>query len=190
MSLLAPLPYELLLHESDPPDPWEGYRRCLKDIPSHVTHLLVVQDDAIPCPGFAEAVGKIAVRWPNDPVCLFMGAFPASTAARIRRSKPDVRYVPLGPTSFMPLVCVLWPAHVAKSFLAWSNTARGITRADDGNAARWVRATRQQVMVAVPSIVQHDDGEPSVKGGRDHKPWAEAWRRALMLADDAASYEW
>jgi hypothetical protein len=45
-------------------------------------------------------------------------------------------------------------------------------------------------MVAVPSIVQHDDAQPSVKGGRDHVPWAESWRQALLLADDAAAYDW
>jgi hypothetical protein len=150
----------------------------------------VVQDDAIPVPGFAHAVEQIADRNPDIPVCLFMGALPAATASRIRRAKPDVRYVALGPSSFMPLVCVLWPTHVARSFLDWSKTSRGMTRADDGNAARWMRSTKQQVLVAVPSIVQHDDGEPSVKGGRDHVPWQEAWRRALFLADDATSYDW
>jgi hypothetical protein len=65
-----------------------------------------------------------------------------------------------------------------------------MTRADDGNAARWVRATKQQVWVAVPSLVQHDDDTPSVKGGRDHVPWQESWRQALFLADDATAYDW
>jgi hypothetical protein len=119
-----------------------------------------------------------------------MGAFPASTAARVRRTPPEIRYVPLGPSSFMPLVAVLWPTHVARSFLDWSAAARGMTRADDGNAARWLRASRQQVLVTVPSIVQHDDDALSVKGGRDHVPWQEKWRQALLLAEDAASYDW
>jgi hypothetical protein len=186
---LEPLPVEVMVHESDPPDPWENYRQCL-DYHGDASHFLIVQDDAIPAPGFAEAAVKIAQANPDCPVCLFMGAFPAATAARVRRVKPDVRYVPLGPSSFVPLVCVLWPTHVARSFLDWSSSAHGMTRADDGNAARWMKATRQQILVSVPSIVQHDDGQPSVKGGREHVPWQEAWRRALFLADDAASYDW
>lgn len=186
---LQPLETELLVHSSDPPDPWEGYRRCL-DYAGDASHLLVVQDDSLPAPGFAAAALQIAERHPDTPVCLFLGAFPASTAARVRRVGPEVRYVALGPSSFMPLVCVLWPTHVARSFLDWSNTAKGITRADDGNAARWMRATRQQILVAVPSIVQHDDGQPSVKGGRDHVPWQEGWRQALVLAEDATRYDW
>jgi hypothetical protein len=189
LAAFQPIQTELFVHTSVPPDPWTGYRRCL-DYHGAASHLLIAQDDVIPAPGFVDAIQAIASTHPDTPVCLFMGAFPASTATRIRRAKPDVRYVPLGPSSFMPLVCVLWPSHVARSFLAWSTTARGMTRADDGNAGRWVRATKQQVLVAVPSIVQHDDGEPSVKGGRDHVPWAEAWRRALLLADDATVYDW
>jgi hypothetical protein len=152
--------------------------------------LLVVQDDAIPVAGFATAVEQIAERQPDSPVCLFMGTMPASTAALVRRAKPNVRYVPLMLSSFMPLVCVLWPTKVARGFLEWSSTAGRMTRADDGNAARWLRATRTQVLVSVPSIVQHDDGEPSVKGGRNHVPWAESWRQAMLLAEDATRYDW
>ncbi len=151
---------------------------------------MVVQDDAIPAAGFADAVTRIAERQPDSPVCLFMGSLPAGTATLVRRAKPDVRYVPLTLSSFMPLVCVLWPTKVARGFLEWSATAGRITRADDGNAARWLRATRTQVWVSVPSIVQHDDGEPSVKGGRSHVPWGESWRQALLLAEDAAAYDW
>jgi hypothetical protein len=176
-------------HWSDPPNPWEGYRWCLSDIEG-ASHVLIVQDDCLPVPGFAEAVHKIALRNPDDPVCLFLGAYPAACATRVRRAKPEVRYLPLGPSSYMPLVCVLWPAQAATAFLRWADSARGITRADDANAARWLKVSRRQVLVSVPSIVQHDDDAPSVKGGRDHVPWAEGWRRALLLADDAAAYDW
>ncbi len=189
LELLQPLPADLLVHSSDPPDPWANYRRCL-DYDGDAEHLLVVQDDAIPVAGFATAIEQIAERQPDSPVCLFMGTMPASTAALVRRAKPDVRYVPLMLSSFMPLVCVLWPTKVARGFLEWSATAGRMTRADDGNAARWLRATRTPVLVSVPSIVQHDDGEPSVKGGRSHVPWAESWRQAMRLADDATAYNW
>lgn len=178
-----------MVHTSEPPDPWQNYQRCL-DYHGDEPFLLIAQDDCIPAPGFVEATKKIVARHPDTPVCLFMGALPSAAATAARRAKPDTRYVPLTVGSFVPLVCVLWPAHVARSFLEWTTTARGMTRADDGNAAKWVRATRQPVVVAVPSIVQHDDDTPSVKGGRDHKPWAEGWRQALLLADDAAHYDW
>lgn len=189
LGLLEPLPCEVMVHESEPPDPWSNYRLCL-DYRGEASHLLILQDDAIPVHNFVITIPKIAARHPNTPVCLFMGALPSSTATQARRAKLDVRYVPLTVGSFVPLVAVLWPSHVARSFLSWSESARGMTRADDGNAAKWVRATRQPMLVSVPSIVQHDDDTPSVKGGRGHRPWTESWRYALLLADDATHYDW
>jgi hypothetical protein len=105
------------------------------------------------------------------------------------------RYVPLMNTTFVPLVCVLWPKQVAQRFLEWTeDTTQKITRADDGNAARFMRSTGQQFLVSVPSLVEHNDFVPSVKGGprqaRRHKPGKEAWRHAYLLAEDAALYEW
>lgn len=189
---LSPLPTEVLLHSSDPPDPWSGYRACLSDLPE-CSHVLVVQDDALPCKNFVPALEQVAARWPSNPVCLFLGAAPASTAALARRAtirKPGTRYVPLGPTSFMPLVAVLWPRAKAQEFLRWASTSRKITRADDGNAGRWRNSTKQEVMVTVPSLVQHNDFIVSVKGGRQHRFGAESWRQAILLAEDGLQYDW
>lgn len=188
LAALEPLYVEVSTHESVPPDPWGGYKQALSNLPD-CSHVLVIQDDAQPVPGFSEAVVKIAERHPSTPVCLFMGAAPASTAAAIRRANLRRRYQPLLPSPFVPLVACLWPTLQARSFLYW---ARGnkTTRADDGNAAKWMKAARQQFLVAVPSIVEHNDFTPSVKGGRDHRPGAESWRRALFLAEDASDYEW
>jgi hypothetical protein len=104
------------------------------------------------------------------------------------------RYIPLMSTTFVPLVCVLWPVEVAKRFLEWTeDTTRRITRADDGNAAKFMRYGPQPFMVSVPSLVEHNDFVPSVKGGstrpRKHKP-GRSWRHAYLLAEDAALYEW
>ena len=101
------------------------------------------------------------------------------------------RYTPLLNTPFVPLVAVLWPKAVAETFLEWSGGWKHkMTRADDGNAGRFMRTTKQPFLVTVPSLVQHNDFVPSVKGGREHKPGAEAWRQAVLLADDALDYEW
>lgn len=186
---LSPLPTELRVHGSDPPDPWSGYRACLSDLPSDYSHVLIVQDDALPCRNFAAAVEQIASSHPEVPVCLFLGGMPAETATRARRAMGRQTYVPLGNTSFVPLVSVLWPRRKAEEFLYWARSQK-LTRADDGNASKWMRRTKQPFLVTVPSLVQHDDGQPSVKGGRDHRPWAESWRQALFLAEDALDYEW
>lgn len=192
-SLLAavePLYVEVSEHSSIPPDPWSGYRQCLSTIPKEASHVLVLQDDAQPVPNFAEALYKIADANPSTPVCLFMGALPANTAAKARQvMKAGGRYVTINSGSFVPLVACLWPRAKAIDFLNWSKMHK-TTRADDGNAARWMRQTRGHFLVTVPSLVQHNDFVPSVKGGRQHKPGAESWRSALFLAEDALAYEW
>jgi len=76
-------------------------------------------------------------------------------------------------------------------FAEWAETAPRLTRADDGNVARWMKQTRQEFLVAVPSIVEHDDFTPTVKGGtrKESKGLAKD-RVALLLADDARHYQW
>lgn len=189
LKALKPLYVEVKQHSSIPPDPWSGYKACLSNLPD-CSHVLIVQDDAQPVPNFGEAVRRIAERHPSVPVCLFMGAAPASTAVQLSRGMMKGRlYQPLLNTSFVPLVACLWPKAAAESFLEWSRSNR-TTRADDGNAARWMRRTKQPFLVTIPSLVEHNDYVPSVKGGRDHKPGAESWRHALFLAEDAAHYDW
>lgn len=99
------------------------------------------------------------------------------------------RYVPLHVSSFVPLVAVLWPVEKAQEFLEWTDTHK-TSRADDGNAAKWARATKQEIRVCVPSLVEHNDFTPTVKGGREYVFGAERWRRALLLAEDGLAYEW
>jgi hypothetical protein len=90
----------------------------------------------------------------------------------------------------VPLVAVLWPRQSAVEFRAWSETAARITRADDGNVGRWMRQTKQEFMVCVPSIVEHDDFTPTVKGGRPQTNGKDRSRVAALLADDASRYQW
>lgn len=187
---LAPFPCEVVEHSSQPPDPWAGYKQCLTNLPD-CTHLLVIQDDAQPVPGFAEVLPRIAEAHPSVPVCLWMSAAPANAAGRARAAFGRRRYISLGPAPFVPLVAVLWPLRVASQFAEWAETAARLTRADDGNVARWMRQTRQEFMVTVPSIVEHNDHVRSVKGGtRRESHGRDRDRVAVLLAEDATAYEW
>jgi hypothetical protein len=182
---LRPLPVEIRQHSSIPPDPWSGYVECLKNLPD-CSHILIIQDDAIPCEHFPEALMQVADRHPSTPVCLYLGASPASTAAQARRAMmKERRYTPLLNTTFVPLVAVLWPKRVAEDFLDWSRHAK-TTRADDGNAARWMKRAKQPFLVTVPSLVQHNESVPSVKGSDNRGNWCSA----LFLAQDALDYVW
>lgn len=120
-----------------------------------------------------------------------MSAVPASAAARARRAWGKQRYIPLGPAPFVPLVAVLWPRRMVDQLARWAETASRLTRADDGNIARWMRQTKTEFMVCVPSIVEHNDFVCSVKGGSRKESHGLARDRvALLLAEDARDYEW
>lgn len=178
-------------HCSEPPSPWEGYKLCLSDLPD-CSHVLIVQDDALPALNFVPAVERIAARIADAPVCLFLSAVPSSAAAKARTAlklRPYRRYLPLGPSPFMPLVAVLWPKALAEDFLAWGLVNK-TTRADDGNAGRWMRERKVGVLVSVPSLVEHDDSIDSVKGARRATRGLDRTRVAALLAEDALAYEW
>jgi hypothetical protein len=187
---LATFPCEVVEHSSQPPDPWAGYKRCLTDLPD-CTHLLILQDDALPVPGFADVLPAIAGNNRGRPVCLWLSGAPANAAGRSKRALGRQPYIPLGPAPYVPLVAVLWPRQSAADFLEWSHTAARMTRADDGNVARWVRQTRQEFAVCVPSIVEHNDFTPTVKGGtRKESHGTASDRVASLLAEDARDYVW
>ena len=118
---LEPLPVEVRQHSSIPPDPWAGYVECLKNLPE-CSHILIIQDDAIPCENFPEALELVAQQ-PSRilPSVSSWVALPASTAAQARRAleQGQALHAP-AQHPFVPLVAVLWPREKAQAFLDWS----------------------------------------------------------------------
>lgn len=139
------------------------------------------------CRNFGATVQQIAQ---DVPVVLFLGGFPGGTARRFMRAlMRNQRYIDLHRSPIVPLVAVLWPKAKAQEFLEWGETAK-TTRADDGNAGRWHRDTGQQIKVCVPSLVQHPDLVPSVKGGMQARWGKDKQRVAVSFAEDGLAYEW
>jgi hypothetical protein len=151
----------------------------------------VIQDDAVVCANFGQAVGEIAAAHCNIPVCLFLGGFPQGTARMFMRAlKLNQRYISLLRSPIVPLVAVLWPRAKAEEFLEWSTGHPRMTRADDGNAGRWHKDTNQEIRVCVPSLVEHPDMVPSVKGGQQARWGKDKQRVALSVAEDGLAYSW
>lgn len=192
VSSLVPLLTEVVLHESQPPSPWGGYVRCLSDLPSYADHLLVLQDDSHVCHNFVAAVEKIATSNPDVPVVLYLAKMPRAVSSRaLRAMKKNERYITMSRAPFVPIVCVLWPKAKAEEFLVWATSGVVLPghpnpRSDDGIVAAWMKATRQEIRVAVPSLAEHQHGDPSVKGS----PAVAGTDRAVLLATDALEYEW
>ena len=174
------------MHSSDPPSPWAGYQQALTN-PPDCTHLLVLQEDVIVCRNFPLAVEKIAEAKPDDPVCLFVSWLPRQIAIEARYAlKNDQRYIKARVAKFCPVVAVLWPLTAAERFLSWAETAKlpghpGQVRSDDAVLGDWIRRKQETVWVTCPSLVEHPDRVPSVKGrqnamwGRDRGRVALQW---------------
>jgi hypothetical protein len=149
------------------------------------------------CANFAQALGQVVEAYPEFPIVLFLGGFPQGMAARCRQGMiQGKRYLPLYPSPIVPMVAVCWPREKAQEFLAWSETFRflpghPVARADDAVAATWMKKTRQTFMVTIPSLVEHPDVEPSVKGGDQKNAWGKDKQRvAVLFAEDGLQYDW
>lgn len=172
--LLRQLPpaVEVITDDGPEANPWRGYQLCLSNLPGE-GHVCVLQDDVLVCRNFVEAVEQIAAANPDVPVCLFCGGLPRRTAMRVRQALSQKQpYADLAPLDFLPVVAVLWPVHVAASFIEWAaaNPKRlpryPMVRSDDAVAGRWLRFKRQRVRVTAPSLVEHPDDYPSTIGKR------------------------
>jgi len=189
------LPTEVFLHASDPPSPWDGYKQCLRDLPDG--HVLIVQDDVEVASNFAPAVERIAASNPDMPVVLFLAKLPQRVATQaLRASLRKECYVAINfrQMEFCPVVAVLWPTQIARSFLDWTEQnphrlGHPAPRSDDGVMGRWAAFAQQTIRFTVPSIVEHPDREASLIGRR--AMWGkDKGRCALLLAADASDYNW
>lgn len=159
--------------------PWRTYRECLVDPPRGVTHLLVLQDDVVPCRNLVAACERIARP---EPVVLWLGGAPVRIAhAAKQASLQGQRIVPvrLRGGDWLPVVAVLWPVEVAGRFIEWAGSNRlpgdPNPRSDDAVAGRWARKTGQEVWVAVPSLVEHGRGLSLIRRRSNRSPWRVAF---------------
>ena len=195
---LDPLPTEVSFHSSDPPNPWEGYKKAIAD-PPDCSHLLVIQEDTQVCRNFPLAVERIA-RAKTDPVCLFLAWLPPNVAMDARRASiRGERYIRYRPGSkFCPVVAILWPLEALERFKAWAEVSplpgRPNPASDDAIVGEWYKRNQKSetIWVSVPSLVEHPDTAESVKGRRN-----EVWGRdkgrvaALYIGDgDPLAYDW
>ena len=166
--------------------PWRTYRACLDIPPAGATHLLILQDDTVPCRNLLAACEVIARP---VPVCLFVGGAPQRAARDARHAaQRGQRWIMLWPSEWVPVVAVLWPVEKAQALLEWAGSARlpgdPVPRSDDAIVGRWARKNREDVIATVPSLVEHPDTEPSSLRSRKHRAGKNPWRVAAQWIGD------
>ncbi len=147
---------------------WRCYRLCLRAAPD-ATHVLVLQDDTIPCQHFEEAAVKAIAARPEAAVCFYLGGHPATTAhhATVAMRKGQ-RWVQISRRDYVPTVATCYPQAMATELAAWVDERYPHSRGDDAPVGNFFRAAygRLEAWATVPSLVQHPDDTPSMVGRR------------------------
>lgn len=157
----------------------------------------MIQDDTVPCENFTETLTTVVQENPSCPIVLFLARLPRRWSVRATKAmKQNTRYCRMRPSSneFFPVVATVWPVEIARELAAWGATAPFFgnrpPRSDDHMTAKFLLRTKQDVIVTVPSLVQHPDMVPSVKG-RNNSAWGkDSGRVAAFWKEDVSEYRW
>lgn len=183
LAAIAPLEAIIIIDEERSRNTWAMYQRCLLE-GDPGTHRLVLQDDAIPVPGFAELAQAAIEKRSTRLVCFYTPALPSyfGRAMLVARSSGNAWCELAIRGMFCPLVATCWPARMAHACATWPRHAKGNPmRADDARVQDWLVASKRYASATVPCLVDHDDELPSslANGGRYS-------RRAAILPDTPA----
>lgn len=169
--------------------PWRTYRQCVQPITT--SHLLVVQDDVIPCLDFAAAVHHVAQEKPDALVALCLpGSLGLVAKVATLQAAKGERYVSLDRGPWVPVIALLWPRALLEGFLQvcddWARANPKPQVSDDAIVGRFRRESKCEAFATVPSLVQHPDTVPSIVTGRP----APTGRNKLRIAHQWRGPEW
>lgn len=172
-------------HEVDDANPMRCFLRCLSDIPDGVTHLCVLQDDALPCTGYESLLQEAVGDRSEDVLSLFVGGLPNKTRKDFHQAmlRGD-KWCPVYFRDIHHVVGTVWPTGLAREFVDWFAVTKvpgaQPPRSDDAVVGFWARTTHRTVWATVPCLVEHDDVFPTTIHRRDRPN--DRGRRAIFFA--------
>src|SRR5215472_752344 len=137
--------------------------------PAGATHHLVLQDDAIPAPGFLAAAEAAAAELPEAALAFYASWTSwngALTRLAVRSGRAWSETIAADTT---PTVALVLPASAASEFVRFAGGAQASALPDNQAMAAFLRARRLPAYVAAPNLVEHDDA-PSLVGNARHGP--------------------
>jgi hypothetical protein len=149
---------------------WKNTRRALAWGRSQgATHVVVLQDDAVPIPEFLTQVREAIKRRPDDVIGLYVGTGRPYAEEVLRAVQAARRSLAswLVSDGLIWGVGAVWPVPLIDHFLSWTDLWRHRLPYDQ-RALAWSQATGHRCYHTWPSLVNHAD-LPSVIKGRDHK---------------------
>ncbi|HVI60121.1 MAG TPA: hypothetical protein VM619_14780 [Luteimonas sp.] len=169
-ALARALDAHLCMDEENHGATW-NHRRALEWAREQRERVIVLEDDALPVPGFVERASAVLDRWPDDLVSLYLGTgrpqrFQAQIG-EVLQGNPDHIRLP----ALIHAVCYSIPPAGLQRVIGLPLTHQ----TDFAIGDNWGRP----VVYCVPSLVDHTDGEP-VERHADGEARSEA-RRAWRL---------
>jgi hypothetical protein len=150
------------------PDHWRAHRACLLAMPESVTHIAVLQDDALPGANFSAKLCTAIGLHPESILLAFVPGFPRERRIMMMAKQTGASFAPFIVGAYVPTVAIVYPREVVKGLLAWADVSGGdrfrrpLRGADDGVLAHYCRLRRIRPLCLVPSIVEHDETVESV----------------------------
>lgn len=128
---------------------WENARSCLLSARKGETHLLILQDDILPCKDFIPAVFKIIETNPDNIITLFSN-HPSIDLAY----QSGIRYLEM--SHFFMAQAYIIPVSIAKKAVKWiDENVRESVKLDDDRLATYCFYTNKKVLATAPSLVEH-----------------------------------
>jgi GR25 family glycosyltransferase involved in LPS biosynthesis len=129
---------------------WSGCRAALESFKSgEDTHVLILQDDILPCTNFIPAVKKIIKLLPDQPITFF-----SNSDSILEAKNRGVHWAKLK-VWFMAQAYVL-PVQTVREFLYFSDThVKSDLQIDDERLAMFFFHKKQYVWATSPSLVDH-----------------------------------
>jgi hypothetical protein len=197
--LLERVPSAEVISDDEPgqSNPWRGYRKCLANLPAS-GHVVVLQDDTVPCINFELGLERLVVARPSDVVSLFVGGLNSVTRRNCFEALRQGRHwALLHPRDIAHVVGLIWPVDQARDFLTWTETAKipghglRMPRSDDAIVGSWARQTKTPIWIALPNLVQHPDDLVSTIGRRHYDGKEKGRVSVAFIADgDPLEIDW
>ncbi len=142
-------PLQIKTVEDDKHELWSGAKKTLQSFGPRDTHVLVLQDDVLPCRDLIPAAEKIMELLPNSPVTMFSpGDWQA--VAKIKNLNWATLKV------WRMAQCYLVPVGLIKDFLEWSEKhINPKIYFDDDRWAMYLFANEILTYATNPSLVEH-----------------------------------
>lgn len=123
------------------------------------THVIVMSDDALPCPRFEDIATRALEAQPNA-IVSFYPNHPRSSEAKGWYTTPDG----------LVGVAMCMPRELVAEFLDWNDRTmlEGVTYPEDGRINLFAMATGRLVHVTSPALVDHQCPDTSLVGNEHH----------------------